>query len=65
MQTMRESWTDARLDDLNRRVDDGFKRVDERLDGLHQMIHRTTLQLGGGLIVTVALGFLGIIATQL
>jgi DNA anti-recombination protein RmuC len=30
MQTMRESWTDERLDDLNATVDRGFARVDER-----------------------------------
>jgi hypothetical protein len=28
MQTMRESWTDERLDDLSQRVDLGFSRVD-------------------------------------
>lgn len=30
MQTMRESWTDERLDDLNGRVSEGFRQVDER-----------------------------------
>lgn len=28
MESMRESWTDARLDDLARRMDRGFERVD-------------------------------------
>lgn len=28
MHVMRETWTDARLDDLNHRVDQGFNRVD-------------------------------------
>ncbi len=28
MQTMREAWTDERLDDLSYRVDRGFDRVD-------------------------------------
>jgi hypothetical protein len=32
MQTMRETWTDARLDDLNGRVSDGFQRLDVRID---------------------------------
>ena len=32
MQTMREAWTDERLDDLNKKVDDGFARVDRRFD---------------------------------
>jgi len=35
MQTIvRESWTDERLDDLNKRVDDGFAKVDQRFDKL-------------------------------
>ena len=28
----RATWTDERLDDLSRRVDDGFKRIDARFD---------------------------------
>jgi hypothetical protein len=28
MEVMRESWTDDRLDYLNHRVDDGFKRME-------------------------------------
>src|ERR1700754_5023867 len=28
MEAMRQSWSDDRLDDLNRRVDNGFARVD-------------------------------------
>jgi len=28
MQTMREKWTDERLDDLSAKVDRGFERVD-------------------------------------
>jgi hypothetical protein len=34
MPTMRESWTDERLDDLNVKVDRGFDRVDARFDRL-------------------------------
>ena len=33
MAAMRLSWSDDRLDDLNRRVGDGFARLDERIDG--------------------------------
>jgi hypothetical protein len=76
METMRESWTDARLDDfraetsrrfdtLERRMDDGFTRLDARIDDLHHLIHRTMLQLGAGLIVTLVVGFASLIATQL
>ena len=72
METMRESWTDARLDDfraetarrfdsLERRVDNGFDRVDARFDALQ----RTLLQIGGGLIATLVAGFFGVIITQL
>lgn len=32
MQTMRESWTDERLDDLNEKVDRGFEQVDRRFE---------------------------------
>ncbi|MGN6200996.1 MAG: hypothetical protein ACTHNY_01135 [Solirubrobacterales bacterium] len=30
----REAWTDERLDDLNKKVDDGFAAVDKRFDRL-------------------------------
>jgi hypothetical protein len=83
METMRESWTDARLDDfraetarrfdsLERRTEDGFDRVDGRIDDLTRemnsrfdSLNRTLLQIGGGLIGTGVVGFLGLIATQL
>jgi hypothetical protein len=32
MEAMRQSWTDDRLDNLNRKVDERFDRVDERID---------------------------------
>lgn len=32
MQTMRESWTDERLDEFGKRIDERFDRVDERFD---------------------------------
>lgn len=57
---MRNAWTDERLDDLSRRVDRGFDRVDAdlralngRLDGFQQtldVLQRTMLQVGVGLI---------------
>jgi broad specificity phosphatase PhoE len=72
METMREQWTDARLDDfreetarrfdsLERRVEDGFARVDARFDALQ----RTLLQIGGGVIATLVAGFFGVILAQL
>jgi len=33
MESMRESWTDRRLDDLNEKVDRGFERIDADLRG--------------------------------
>lgn len=79
MLNVREAWTDERLDDLNakvdglaRRMDEGFRelrgemnskleRVEERIDD----VNRTMLRLGGGALVTFAVGFAGLIATQL
>ncbi len=68
MEAMRESWTDARLDDfakhtdrrfdsLERRMENGFAEVNARFDALQ----RTLLQLGGGVLVAL----IGLIATQL
>jgi flagellar capping protein FliD len=34
MMSPREKWTDERLDDLNEKVDEGFKKVDNRFDRL-------------------------------
>lgn len=71
METMREAWTDAGLDDLNTRVDRlsermdrGFDRVDAELralNGRFDSLQRTMLQVGGGVIVALV----GLIATQL
>ncbi len=72
METMRESWTDARLDDfrdeaarrfdsLERRMENGFDRIDARFDALQ----RTLLQIGGGVIATLIAGFFGVIITRL
>jgi len=68
MESMRESWTDERLDDLSHRVDEGFRRVDADIRELRSetaAFHRMILQLGSGAIVTFAVGFAGLIATQL
>jgi hypothetical protein len=79
MEAMREAWTDGRLDDLNHRVDDGFKEVGEEFRAIRQEMRtefaavraenaamtRTLLQtiLGGFAVMTV--GFAGTIATIL
>jgi hypothetical protein len=40
METMRESWTDERMDDLSRRMDQGFDRVDANTHHLRADMNR-------------------------
>lgn len=97
----REVWTDERLDDLNKRVDEGFNETREEfravrmemkgefqavraemksefqsvrgeigavrgdLGGQIAALHRMTFQLFAGLIVTLGLGFGGMIVALL
>lgn len=75
MHLMRESWTDARLDDFAANVDKRFDAVDKRFDaveaelrslnGRFDALNRTLLQIGGGIIATLIAGFFGVIVTQL
>ena len=79
MEAMKESWTDARLDDLNgrvadigRRMDEGFNRVHEDLRSLRTetraeiaSMQGLILQVAGGMFATFAIGFAGLIATRL
>lgn len=70
-------WTDGRLDELSKKVDDGFaqmrgeftgvnKRIDHldtRFDGLQ----RTLMQVGGGILVALiglVATLIGLVATQ-
>ncbi|HXV05114.1 MAG TPA: hypothetical protein VFP23_04350 [Solirubrobacterales bacterium] len=69
--TMRESWTDERLDDLNNKVDRGFDRLDAdframraemqarfaQMDARFDAMQRMLIQIGGGMIVTFVVGF--------
>lgn len=61
METVRETWTDERLDDLNHRVDVGFREVGEEFRAL-RLEMRTEF---GGMIAVLLVGFLGVIATIL
>jgi hypothetical protein len=77
MESMRSTWTDSRLDDfktavdsrfddLSQRMDAGFARVDADIRALRGEIgalNRTILQVGGGLMGIVLIGFLGLIAS--
>lgn len=38
--TVRDSWTDERLDDLKERVDDGFDRMEGQFDRMDARIDR-------------------------
>jgi len=73
------AWTDERLDDLNHRVDEGFKETREEFRALRgemgtefrgvreeiATLQRTMLQLFAGTVTTMIIGFLGVIATVL
>jgi len=97
MEAVRDAWTDERLDDLNHRVDEGFKEVQaefrilrlemrtefaavrseigtefaavrsemgglrSELSGQIAQLHRTILQLFGGMMATFVVGFVAIL----
>jgi hypothetical protein len=75
METMRESWTDARLDDfrgetarrfdeVGRRFDKFERRMDgrfDRIDARFDALQRTMILFCGGIITAL----IGLIATQL
>jgi hypothetical protein len=71
MRLMRESWTDDRMDDLNSRVDElgrrmekGFDRVDERLEGMQRTMVQAAIAMTGALFAGFA-ALIGLITTQL
>jgi hypothetical protein len=64
MKTMRSTWTDSRLDDLNGRVGEIREDVREVRNEIGDL-KQTMIQIGGGLIGTLVVGMLGLIATQL
>lgn len=64
----RAVWTDERLNDLAGRVDAGFERIDTDIRDLRQEIsgmRHTLLQVGGGMIATMLVGFLSVLAAIL
>lgn len=64
MQTMREKWTDERLDDLNERVAEGFRRVDERFIHLERTMTQWFITLVT-IMLTGFAGLAGLIVTQM
>ena len=72
MEVVRSRWTDERLDDLSRRMDLGFQRVDEetralraemnaRFDSLHRDMlgmQRTMIAMMVSMMATIIGGFL-------
>ena len=78
MEAARATWTDSRLDELNNRVksvdtkmDAGFKRLDDRIDGTNERIdklqHTLVLALVAliSIIAVLLIAFLGLAATHL
>lgn len=71
MEGVREAWTDERLDDLSRRMDNGFARVDAELralNGRFDSLQRTLVQIGFTLsaaLIGVIAAMVGLIVTQL
>jgi tetrahydromethanopterin S-methyltransferase subunit G len=64
MEAMRSTWTDSRLDDLNSRVDEGFRELRGEIGALQ----RTIIQVGEALLAA-AIGLfvvmIGVLFTQL
>jgi hypothetical protein len=72
----REAWTDERLDDLNHKVDEGFKEMraefkavrGEMREELREIrveigaLNRTVIQFAFAVVGTIFLGFMGTIA---
>ena len=78
MEDVRETWTDARLDDLNHRVDEFSRRMDEgfnavrlemnarfeRQEGRFDALQRMMLQLWAGTMFALLAGLATLLATQ-
>jgi hypothetical protein len=67
VERVRATWTDEPLDDLSRRVDDGFNRVDADLRSLDARIdglQRTVIQIGGATTVAFLATLASVLATR-
>jgi len=69
--SVREAWTDERLDDLSKKMDQGFSRLDAEmraLNGRFDSLQKTLIQIGfgfGAALVALIAALIGTIATQL
>ena len=64
MMSPREKWTDERLDDLNKKVDQGFARMDARFDHLEARFDALNRTLITG-VVAIVVALIGSNATLL
>lgn len=63
----RATWTDERLDDLAKRIDDGFDRVDRDIRDMSRRIdslQRIMIQFGGALTLSVLATLVSVIVTR-
>jgi hypothetical protein len=70
MEAMRMNWTDGRLDDMSRRIDERFDRVEAEMNATRRELtarfddlNRTLLQGSVGIIVAL-LGLAGVLVVQ-
>jgi hypothetical protein len=66
MAAVRELWTDARLDDLNVKVGDGFRRMDERfvqVDARFDALYRLLFRCSVGTLGVVIAAAVTLVAT--
>jgi len=62
--SVREAWTDERLDDLNKKMDQGFARLDAEMRALNSRFDSLQRSLQQVNVVIIA-ALIGLIATQL
>ncbi len=62
------NWTDERMDDFAKHVDQRFDAIDKRLDRFESRfdgLQRTLMLTGGGIIATLIAGIVSVLVTQL
>jgi len=71
LMSVRETWTDERLDDLSKKMDQGFSRLDAemralngRFDSLQRALMHIGFAFGAAFLASVA-ALTGTIATQI